>query len=90
MRISGRFVIWKSVIIIQDWLFFQKVTALVMNFLLTDFFNGTLVQLVRAPPCHGGSRGFEFHTYRIAYKTTFWETLGGREDDCVIFVFVLA
>ena len=52
--------------------------------------NGTLVQLVRAPPCHGGSRGFEFHTYRIAYKSTFWETLGGREDDCVIFVFVLA
>lgn len=69
MRISGRFVIWKSVIIIQDWLFCK--TALVVNFLLTDFFNGTLVQLVRAPPCHGGSRGFEFHTYRMAYKTVF-------------------
>ena len=32
---------------------------------------GPLVQLVRAPPSHGGSRGFEFHTYRMAYKTVF-------------------
>ncbi len=28
-------------------------------------FNGPVAQLVRAPPCHGGGRGFESHPGRL-------------------------
>ena len=30
-------------------------------------FNGLVAQLVRAPPCHGGGRGFEPHPGRLAF-----------------------
>ena len=29
--------------------------------------DGPVAQLVRAPPCHGGGRGFESHPGRLKY-----------------------
>ncbi len=29
--------------------------------------NGSVVQLVRTPPCHGGGRGFESHPSRVCF-----------------------
>ena len=29
---------------------------------------GPVAQLVRAPPCHGGGRGFESHPGRLEYQ----------------------
>ena len=29
--------------------------------------DGPVAQLVRAPPCHGGGRGFESHPGRLEY-----------------------
>ena len=37
-------------------------------------FNGLVAQLVRAPPCHGGGRGFESHpgrAYMVLYVFIF-------------------
>ena len=31
----------------------------------SDYHNGPVAQLVRAPPCHGGGRGFEPHPGRL-------------------------
>ena len=31
-------------------------------------FDGPVAQLVRAPPCHGGGRGFEPHPGRLTLK----------------------
>ena len=36
---------------------------------LKDF--GPLAQLVRAPPCHGGGRGFESHSGRLTDYSVF-------------------
>ncbi len=33
--------------------------------------NGPVAQLVRAPPCHGGGRGFESHPGRL--KSSIWD-----------------
>ncbi len=30
--------------------------------------NGLVAQLVRAPPCHGGGRGFKSHPDRIKHQ----------------------
>ena len=35
-----------------------------VRFCRYDTFNGPVAQLVRAPPCHGGGRGFESHLGR--------------------------
>ena len=32
------------------------------------FLYGLVAQLVRAPPCHGGGRGFESHLGRLCFK----------------------
>ena len=32
--------------------------------------NGSVVQLVRMPPCHGGGRGFESHPNRHCFSAT--------------------
>ncbi len=35
------------------------------------FDDGPVAQLVRAPPCHGGGRGFESHPGRL--KSSIWD-----------------
>ena len=38
-----------------------------------DYHNGPVAQLVRAPPCHGGGRGFEPHPGRLRKQNYIWD-----------------
>ena len=38
-----------------------------------DTWFGPVAQLVRAPPCHGGGRGFEPHPGRFDQKYLYWD-----------------
>ena len=42
--------------------------------------NGLVAQLVRAPPCHGGGRGFEPHPGRHCFLTCLCSSVGRAED----------
>ena len=42
---------------------------------LISAFNGLVAQLVRAPPCHGGGRGFESHPGRFGILAQLGEHL---------------
>ena len=37
---------------------------------------GPVAQLVRAPPCHGGGRGFESHPGRLSARIYFNKNMG--------------
>ena len=39
----------------------------------SDYHNGPVAQLVRAPPCHGGGRGFEPHPGRLRKQNYIWD-----------------
>ena len=43
----------------------KKKQCVVLNVQNCTFSNGLVAQLVRAPPCHGGGRGFEPHPGRL-------------------------
>ena len=49
----------------------RKEMCVVLNVLNTNVLSaldGLVAQLVRAPPCHGGGRGFESHPGRFVFK----------------------
>ena len=51
---------------------------------------GPMAQLVRAPPCHGGGRGFESHSGRLSLRRQLGEFPSGQRGQTVNLLAVLS